>query len=64
MLPASPIAKVSMAVDPASDRVRQIVVPVSRFIEILSARLGRAKIRWSSSCPWAPEAAAPQLPGW
>ena len=45
VLSASPIAKASMSVDPASDRVREIVVPDFRFIDILSARLGTGEDR-------------------
>ena len=36
---ASPIAKVSVGVDPVEDRVREIVVPDFTFIEMLSNRL-------------------------
>ena len=39
VLAASPIAKVSVGVDPVEDRVREIVVPDFRFIEMLSNRL-------------------------
>ena len=39
MLTASPIAKVSVGVDPVEDRVREIVVPDFAFIEMLSNRL-------------------------
>ncbi len=40
VLAASPIAKASISVDPARDRVRDIVVPDFRYIDMLSARLG------------------------
>jgi integrase len=39
VLAASPIAKVSVGVDPVEGRVREIVVPDFRFIEMLSNRL-------------------------
>jgi hypothetical protein len=40
VLAASPIAKMSLGVDPAEDRVRDIVVPGFKFIDILTSRLG------------------------
>ena len=40
VIEVSPIAKASMSVDLVSDRVREIVVPDFRFIEMLSNRLG------------------------
>ena len=45
VLTASPLAKATVAVDPALDRVREIVVPDFRFIEMLSARLGTGQDR-------------------
>ncbi|MDQ6837672.1 MAG: tyrosine-type recombinase/integrase, partial [Actinomycetota bacterium] len=45
VLAVSPIAKASMSVDPARDRVRDIVVPDFRFIDLLSARLGTGEDR-------------------
>lgn len=45
VLPESPLAKASVAVDPALDRVVEIVVPDFRFIEMLSDRLGNGKDR-------------------
>ena len=45
VLAVSPIAKASMAVDPALDRVRVIVVPDFRFIDMLSSRLGAGQDR-------------------
>ena len=41
----SPIAKASMSVDLVSDRVREIVVPDFRFIDMLSTRLGTSQDR-------------------
>ena len=45
VLPESPLAEASVAVDPALDRVVEIVVPDFRFIEMLSDRLGTGKDR-------------------
>jgi integrase len=45
VLAVSPIAKASMSVDPAMDRVREIVVPDFRFIDMLSTRLGAGQDR-------------------
>lgn len=45
VLTVSPIAKASMSVDPARDRVRDIVVPDFRYIDLLSARLGTGEAR-------------------
>jgi integrase len=45
VLPASPLAKASVAVDPALDRVLEIVVPDFRYIEMLSDRLGTGQDR-------------------
>jgi integrase len=39
VLAASPIAEMSLGVDPAEDRVRDIVVPDFRFVDMLSSRL-------------------------
>jgi site-specific recombinase XerC len=45
ILSVSPIAKASMSVNPTSDRVRDIVVPDFRFIDMLSTRLGNGQDR-------------------
>jgi integrase len=45
VIDVSPIAKASMSVDLVSDRVREIVVPDFRFIEMLSNRLGAGQDR-------------------
>ena len=45
VLAVSPIAKASVSVNPAFDRVRDIVVPDFRFIDMLSARLGDGQDR-------------------
>lgn len=45
VLAANPLAKATVAVDPALDRVRDIVVPDLRFIEMLSDRLGSGEDR-------------------
>ena len=64
VLAVSPIAKASTSVNPAFDRVRDIVAPDFRFIDMLSARLGDGRIGWSSSCCWARAAAARRWPAW
>lgn len=45
VLTTNPLAKTSVAVDPAHDRVRDIVVPDFRYIEMLGARLGTGQDR-------------------
>ena len=45
VIEVSPIAKASMSVDLVSDRVREIVVPDFRFIEMLADRLGSGQDR-------------------
>ena len=45
VLPESPMANVRLTVDPAHDRVREIVVPDFRFIDLLEARLPTAQDR-------------------
>jgi integrase len=45
ILSVSPIAKASMSVNATSDRVRDIVVPDFRFIDMLSTRLGNGQDR-------------------
>ena len=45
VIDVSPIVKASMSVDLVSDRVREIVVPDFRFIEMLSDRLGTGQDR-------------------
>ncbi|HEY1651449.1 MAG TPA: tyrosine-type recombinase/integrase [Acidimicrobiales bacterium] len=45
VIKVSPIAKASMSVDLVSDRMREIVVPDFRFIEMLSDRLGSGQDR-------------------
>ena len=45
VIEVSLIAKASMSVDLVSDRVREIVVPDFRFIEMLSDRLGTGQDR-------------------
>ena len=45
VLAVSPIAKASISVNPAFDRVRDIVVPDFRFIDMLSVRLGDGQDR-------------------
>jgi integrase len=45
VIETSPIAKASMSVDLVSDRVREIVVPDFRFIDMLSTRLGSGQDR-------------------
>jgi integrase len=45
VLAVSPIAKASISVNPALDRVRDIVVPDFRFIDMLSTRLGEGQDR-------------------
>jgi integrase len=45
VLAVSPIAKASMTVDHALDRVREIVVPDFRFIDMLSTKLGSGQDR-------------------
>jgi integrase len=45
VLTVSPMAKASLSVDPAQDRVREIVVPDFRYIDMLSTRLGTGQDR-------------------
>ena len=45
VLVASPIAKASVSVDAARDRVRDIIVPDFRYIDMLADRLGRGEDR-------------------
>jgi len=45
VLAVSPIARASVSVNPAFDRVQDIVVPDFRFIDMLSARLGDGQDR-------------------
>ena len=45
VLAASPVAEVAIDVDPVDDRVRQIVVPDFRFLDMLATRLGSGEDR-------------------
>src|ERR1019366_10561855 len=45
VLTVSPIAKASVSADAVLDRVRDIVVPDFRYIEMLSSRLGTGQDR-------------------
>jgi len=45
ILPVSPVKGLHVTVDPAQDRVREIVVPDFRFLDVLTSRLPTAEDR-------------------